>query len=93
MNSTSPLPYQSNSGPMRSLGSAMNPSSDLDAWVTTLPIPLAVDRSDQIMQLVATVGSPGGRRLRGDQLAPGLPMSALAEHNSGHDGTGTRVGS
>ena len=74
----------------------MNPSRDIDAWVTTLPIPLvslAVDRSDQIMQLVATAGSPGGWRLRGDQLAPGLPTSASAEHNSGHDGTGTRVGS
>jgi hypothetical protein len=43
----------------------MNPSRDIDAWVTTLPIPLvslAVDRSDQIMQLVATAGSPGGWR-------------------------------
>jgi hypothetical protein len=35
---TSPAPYQSNSSPGWSFGSAMNPSSDIVMWVNTLPI-------------------------------------------------------
>jgi hypothetical protein len=36
VSSTSPLPYQSNSGPTLSEVSAMNPSSDIDAWLITV---------------------------------------------------------
>jgi len=36
VNSTSPLRYQSKSGPTSSEGSAMNPPSDIDACMTTL---------------------------------------------------------
>jgi hypothetical protein len=41
MISTSPLSYQSNSGPTASGASAMKPSSDIDAYVATLPIAVA----------------------------------------------------
>jgi hypothetical protein len=37
---TSPLPYQSNSGPTASLSSAMNPSTDTTAAMITLPMTL-----------------------------------------------------
>src|SRR5918992_4334229 len=40
LTSVSPLPYQSNSGPTRPDGSAMNPSNDIVACTTTLPMVL-----------------------------------------------------
>src|SRR5687767_3282023 len=50
LTSTSPLLYQSNNGPTWSFGSAMKPSSDIEACVMTWPMfSLPPDLEEQVM--------------------------------------------
>jgi hypothetical protein len=86
VNSTSPLPYKSKSGPTLSDGSAMYPSNDIDAPVMTSPVAIpSVIRSPRAACRDSVLRGSGvftSNNARSAALAPRLGDRDTQRHHS-----------